>query len=98
VVGASTDSAKVAISNDGGATWAALPAFTGAPAAIQGVFITTGSRAVVVARGDGSWAVRNGAWAKITSKQIAFLSESGPRQSARLWSYDAQGHVIWLDA
>ena len=98
MVAASTDNAKVAISNDGGATWAALPAFTGAPAAIQGVFITTGSRAVVVARGDGSWAVRNGAWTKITSKQIAFLSESGPRQSARLWSYDAQGHVIWLDA
>ena len=98
VVATSTDSTKVAVSSDGGATWAALPAFTGAPAAIQGVFITAGSKAVVIARGDGSYAVRNGAWRAITSKQIAFLSDSGPQQSARLWSYDAQGHVIWLDA
>ncbi|HEX2347620.1 MAG TPA: hypothetical protein VHI51_04205 [Ktedonobacterales bacterium] len=98
VVATSTDNAKVAISNDGGATWAALPAFTGAPAPIQGVFIAAGSRAVVIARGDGSWAVRNGAWSKVTSKQIAFLSASGPQHSARLWSFDAQGHVIWLDA
>ena len=98
VVATSTDNAKVAISNDGGATWAALPAFTGAPAPIQGVFIAAGNHAVVIARGDGSWAVRNGAWSKVTSKQIAFLSASGPQHSARLWSFDAQGHVIWLDA
>ncbi|MGH2505494.1 MAG: hypothetical protein ACRDID_23530, partial [Ktedonobacterales bacterium] len=98
VVATSTDNARAAISGDGGATWAALPAFTGAPAATQGVFITAGSRAVIIARGDGSYGVRNGAWSKITSKQIAFLSDSGPQHSARLWSYDAQGHVIWLDA
>lgn len=102
VVATSTDSAsnnaQVAISNDGGATWAALPAFTGAPAPIEGALITAGSKAVVIVRGDGSYAMRNGAWSKITSKQIAFLSDSGPQHSARLWSYDAQDHVIWLDA
>lgn len=98
VVAASADSKRLAISNDGGGAWVALPAFTGAAAKIQAVRITGHSKAVVITRADGSYIVRNGAWSKVTSKQIAFLSDSGPQHTARLWSVDAQDHVIWLDA
>lgn len=97
-VAVSADNARLAISNDGGGAWVTLPAFTGTPAKIQAAHITGHSKAVVITRADGSYTLRNGAWSKVTSKQIAFLSDSGPQHAARLWSVDAQGRVIWLDA
>ncbi len=96
VIATSADSKKLTLSIDGGATWAALPALPGAQA-MQGALITAQSKAVVLRLGDGSYAVRNGAWSRITSKQIAFLSDGVSQHMARLWAYDAHGYVIWLD-
>jgi hypothetical protein len=88
----SADHKQIAISTDGGNTWAALPTMTGA----QKVFVTARNKAVFILGSDGTYALRNGTWSKITSKQIAYLSD-GFATPARLWAYDAQGHVIWLD-
>jgi hypothetical protein len=88
----SADHKQIAISTDGGHTWAALPSMTSA----QHVFVTARNKAVFIIGSDGTYAVRNGTWSRITSKQIAYLSD-GFATPVRLWSYDAQGHVIWLD-
>jgi hypothetical protein len=88
----SADHKQIAISTDGGHTWAALPTATGA----QHVFVTARNKAVFIIGSDGTYAVRNGTWSRITSKQIAYVSD-GFATPARLWSYDAQDHVIWLD-
>ena len=88
----SADHKQIAISTDDGHTWAALPPMTGA----QHVLVTARNKAVVIIGSDGTYMVRNGTWSRITSKQIAYLSD-GFATPVRLWSYDAQGHVIWLD-
>jgi photosystem II stability/assembly factor-like uncharacterized protein len=96
LVALSADNKMAAISTDGGHTWAKLPNLTDAQQSNQSVFVTARNKTVLVTGSDGTYVVRNGTWSRITSKQIAYLSDS-PQRSARLWSYDAQGHVIWLD-
>jgi hypothetical protein len=88
----SADHKQIALSTDGGHTWAALPPMTGA----QHVLVTARNKAVFIIGSDGTYAVRNGTWSRITSKQIAYVSD-GFATPARLWAYDAQDHVIWLD-
>jgi hypothetical protein len=99
VVATSADNKTITVSSDGGDTWVAQPSFAGAgtQSPAQGVFVTAKSKTVVVTRGDGTWVLHAGAWHRATSKQAAGVSDSGSQHAARLWSYDAQGHVIWLD-
>lgn len=93
----SGDSKRVAISSDGGNTWAAQPAVPGAQQTNQGIFVTVKSKAVAISRGDGTALLHNGTWSRVTSKQAVYLSGSDAQHAARLWAYDNQGHVIWLD-
>jgi hypothetical protein len=88
----SADHKQIALSTDGGHSWTALPPMTGA----RQVLVTAKNKAVFILGSDGTYAVRNGTWSRITSKQIAYVSD-GFATPARLWSYDAQDHVIWLD-
>lgn len=97
IVATSADKKKVAVSSDGGETWTALPSFTSTAGASEGVFISAKGKKVIIARGDGTYAMHNVKWSRITSRQAVYVSEGGTRNAARLWSYDAQGHVIWLD-
>lgn len=96
IIAASADNRNVRLSSDGGATWTALPALPGAQP-MQGALITARRNTVVVRLGDGSYMARNGGWSRITSKQIAFLSDGVGQHTARLWSTDAHGYAIWLD-
>lgn len=96
VVATSADTTRIAVSNDGGDTWTQPPSAS-APSQIKDVFITAKSNAVIIACSDGAYALRNGAWSKITSQSIAFVSDSGSQHAARLWTYDSKGLVIWLD-
>ncbi len=97
VVATSTDNTKIAVSSDGGDTWGTQPPSASAPSRITDVFITATSKAVIIACSDGAYTLRNGAWGKVTSKQIAFVSDNGLQHAARLWAYDSKGLVIWLD-
>jgi hypothetical protein len=97
MVASSVDNKQIAVSTDGGATWTAQPSFSDASDLNQAVFITAKSKKFVVAQGDGTYTVHNGKWTKISSKPAAYLSDNGSPQAARLWAYDTQGRVVWLD-
>jgi BNR/Asp-box repeat protein len=97
IVATSADNQQIAVSTDGGATWTAQPSFTGAQNANAAVYVTAKSKKAVVALDYGTYAVKNGKWTRITSKPAANLSDNGSANGARLWAYDAQGQVIWLD-
>lgn len=97
IVATSADNQQIAVSTDGGATWTAQPSFTGAQNANAAVYVTAKSKKAVVALDNGTYAVKNGKWTRITSKPAANLSDNGSANGARLWAYDAQGQVIWLD-
>jgi hypothetical protein len=97
MVASSADNKQIAVSTDGGATWTAQPSFPDASDLNQAVFITAKSKKFVVAQGDGTYTVHNGKWTKIASKPAAYLSDNGSPQAARLWAYDTQGRVVWLD-
>jgi hypothetical protein len=97
LVAVSADAKQIAISHNGGGAWAAQPTFATAQRP-QGIFVAAKSKAVIIARGDGTYTERGGKWSQITSQQAANASDSGSQHAARLWSYDAQGRVIWLDA
>lgn len=98
IVAVSADKKRIAMSSDGGDTWASQPSFAGTQQPNQGVFVTAKSKAVVVTLGDGTYALHIGMWSRITSKQVVNVSDSGSQHAARLWSLDAQGRIIWLDA
>lgn len=97
LVATSADNQQIAVSTDGGASWTAQPSFAGAQNANAAVFVTAKSKKTVVALDSGTYAVKNGKWTRITSKAAANLSDNGSANGARLWAYDAQGQVIWLD-
>jgi hypothetical protein len=97
LVATSADNQQIAISTDGGASWTAQPSFAGAQNANVAVYVTARSKKAVVALDNGTYAVKNGTWTRITSKPAANLSDNGSTNGARLWAYDAQGQVIWLD-
>ena len=61
------------------------------------VYVTAKSKKAIVTLDSGTYAVKNGKWTRITSKSAANLSDNGSANGARLWAYDAQGQVIWLD-
>ena len=97
LVATSGDNQQIAVSTDGGANWMAQPTFADARNANAAVYVTAKSKKAVVALDSGTYAVKNGKWARITSKAAANLSDNGSANGARLWAYDAQGQVIWLD-
>jgi hypothetical protein len=97
LVATSADNQRIALSTDGGASWTAQPSFAGAQNANAAVYVTAKSKKAVVALDNGTYVVKNGKWTRITSKSAANLSDNGSANGARLWAYDAQGHVIWLD-
>jgi hypothetical protein len=97
VVAISADNQQIAVSTDGGASWAAQPSFAGAQNANAAVYVTAKSKKTVVALDSGTYAVHNGKWTRITSKSVANLSDNGSANGARLWAYDSQGQVVWLD-
>ncbi len=61
------------------------------------VYVTAKSKKAIVSLDNGTYAVNNGKWTRITSKSAANLSDNGSANGARLWAYDTQGQVIWLD-
>jgi BNR/Asp-box repeat protein len=97
LVATSADNQQIAVSTDGGATWTAQPSLSSAQNANVAVYVTARSKKAVVALDSGTYAVKNGKWTRITSKSAANLSDNGSANGARLWAYDAQGQVIWLD-
>jgi hypothetical protein len=97
LVATSADNQQIAVSTDGGASWTAQPSFADARNANAAVFITAKSKKAVVALDNGTYAVKNGKWTRITSKSAAALADNGSANGARLYSYDAQGQVIWFD-
>jgi hypothetical protein len=97
LVATSADNQQFAVSTDGGASWTAQPTFAGSQNANAAVYVTAKSKKAVVALDSGTYAVKNGKWTRITSKSAANLSDNGSANGARLWAYDAQGQVIWLD-
>lgn len=100
IVAASADNKTVAVSNDGGNTWVQKPVFGSSDAQPlnQDVFVTAKNKTVVISRSDGTYILQAGAWNRVTSMQAIGVSESSSQKSARLWSYDAQDHVVWFDA
>lgn len=98
VVAASKDKTQLAVSNNGGNAWGAQPAVAGAQQPTQDVFITAKSKTVVVTRSDGTYVLHSGTWSRVTDKQAVSVSEGGSASVVRLWAYDGQGHVVWLDA
>jgi hypothetical protein len=64
----------------------------------QDVSVTAKNKTVVISRSDGTYIQHAGAWNRVTSQQVIGASESSSQKSAHLWSYDAQGHVVWFDA
>jgi len=97
IVAASADTQQIAISTDGGASWTAQPSFAGARNTNAAVYVTAKSKKAVVALDNGTYAVKNGKWTRITSKSAANLSDNGSANGARLWAVDAHGQVIWFD-
>jgi hypothetical protein len=97
LVATSADNQQIALSTDGGASWSAQPSFAGAQNANAAVYVTAKSKKAVVALDSGTYAIKNGKWTRITSKSAANLSDNGSANGARLWAYDGQGQVIWLD-
>jgi hypothetical protein len=97
LVATSADNQQIALSTDGGASWMAQPSFADARNANAAVFVTAKSKKAIVALDSGTYSVKNGKWTRITSKAAANLSDNGSPQGARLWAYDTQGQVIWLD-
>ena len=97
IVATSVDNQQIALSTDGGATWTAQPSLSNARNANAAVYVTAKSKKAIVALDSGTYAVKNGKWTRITSKSAANLSDNGSANGARLWAYDAQGQVIWLD-
>lgn len=99
-VAASADNKTIAVSSDGGNAWAQQPAFGSSDARplSQNVFVTAKNKTVVISRSDGTYILHAGAWNRVTSQQVVGVSESSSQKSARLWSYDAQGHIVWFDA
>jgi hypothetical protein len=97
VVATSADNQQIALSTDGGATWMAQPSLSNARNANAAVYVTAKSKKTIVALDSGTYAIKNGQWTRITSKSAANLSDNGSANGARLWAYDAQGQVIWLD-
>lgn len=100
VVAASADNKTIAVSSDGGNTWIEKPAFgssDGRPLN-QDAFVTAKNKTVVISRSDGTYILHTGAWNRVTSQSAVSVSESSSQMSARLWSYDPQGHVVWFDA
>jgi hypothetical protein len=97
LVATSTDNQQIAVSTDGGANWTTQPSFAEARNANTAVYVTAKSKKTLVALDSGTYAVKNGKWTRISSKSAAALSDNGSANGARLWAYDAQGQVIWLD-
>jgi hypothetical protein len=97
LVATSVDNQQIAVSTDGGASWSAQPVLSSARNANAAVYVTAKSKKTVVALDNGTYAVKNGKWTRITSKSAANLSDNSSANGARLWAYDAQGQVIWLD-
>ena len=97
VLAASADRKQVAMSGDTGDNWASQPSFAGSQQANQDVLITANGKTFAIAQSDGTYAPHNGAWGKITSKQASYLSAGVPQHTARLWSQNDQGQIIWLD-
>jgi photosystem II stability/assembly factor-like uncharacterized protein len=97
VIAVSADSKTIAVSSDGGNTWVARPSLAGVQSSNQSVFATAQSRTIVISRSDGSYILHAGKWTMATSKQVVDVSESGSQHGARLWSYDQQGHIVWVD-
>lgn len=98
VVAVSPNGKGIAVSGDGGDTWVAQPSVASVLQPNQGVFVTAKGKTVVVSLSDGTYALHGGTWKRVTSQQIADVSDGPPTIAARLWSYDAQGRVRWLDA
>lgn len=97
IIAESNDGTRFAKSSDGGATYVMQPAFTGPPSSHRGVFLAPHGTTFLVAGADGTYEIRNGVWVKVTSKEIANISDGIAGHSARLWTYDDHGQVIWLD-
>ncbi|HEY7094305.1 MAG TPA: hypothetical protein VH393_14065, partial [Ktedonobacterales bacterium] len=95
LVATSDDNQQVAVSTDGGTSWTAQPSLSSAQNAA--VYVTAKSKKAVVALDNGTYAVKNGKWTRITSKLAINLSDNGSANGTRLWAVDAQGQVIWLD-
>lgn len=98
LVALSSDGKQVVVSHDGGASWASQPSFVSQEASVHAVFVTAKSKKIIAALSDGMYAVRNGKWSRLTSKQAINVSEGASPNVARLWAIDSQGNVIWCDA
>lgn len=97
-VALSSDGKHVAVSNDEGASWASQPSLLSQEASVHAVFVTAKSKKIAAALNDGMYAVRNGKWSRLTSKQAISASEDASSNMVRLWAIDSQGNVIWYDA
>lgn len=97
----SADQSQAALSNDGGRSWSLQPPPRSGGAHIdrQAFVTSTGQFVLHVSGGgpDGTYTRRNGAWAKVTDRDIIAISTEGHGHLVRLWSYDANGLVTWLN-
>jgi hypothetical protein len=57
--------------------------------------VTPHSKTVVASRGDGAYSLHGGAWNRITSRPIAWVSDGGSPSAARLWVSEYEGRVTW---
>jgi photosystem II stability/assembly factor-like uncharacterized protein len=86
VLAVSEDGKRIAESGDDGDTWAALPSVVGAPQSTQGVFVTAKGKTAVVTLSDGTYTLHAGTWRKVTSKQVAVVSDGQSPNATRCWS------------
>ncbi len=101
LVAMTTNQAQVALSRDGGLTWQ-LQKSLGA-GTFQGdreSFVTgAGQLLLHVSTGanPGMYGLRNGAWIKITARDVVAVSTDANGNPVRLWSYDTNGLVTWMN-
>jgi hypothetical protein len=96
------DQSQVALSRDGGLTWQMQKSLSNDKfQADHEAFVTgAGQLLLHVSTGanPGMYGMRNGAWVRLTTHDVVAVSTDSSGAIVRLWSYDANGIVTWMDA
>jgi hypothetical protein len=100
IFASSVDDSQLTVSTDDGATWTALPSLPGLGSLElnHGLNITPHGKTLVVLANNGTYVLANGSWKKATSKTVSAVADGDSQHSARLWTTDTQGRMVWYDA
>ena len=95
LVSITLDKKQLALSTDEGTSWVTQPAHSSEGIWMEkGIFVTADSQ-IFAAYSDGFYQLKQGAWSKVSKRDIVAASTNSTTHETRIWTYDENEQVVW---